>query len=61
MRLGDLHELRALAPRAGADTQTRYALFSRSGFDPNLVRVAEAEGVLLVTPQGMFAADILTD
>jgi len=59
-KLGDLQELRALGQRqVGADNRTRYVLFSRSGFDPNLVAVAQAERVLLVTPDDMFTEAIV--
>ncbi|MBI2910984.1 MAG: ATPase [Chloroflexi bacterium] len=47
LKIGDLNELRRKAALAGAGPATRYALFSRSGFDPNLVALARAEGVLL--------------
>ncbi|MBI4493753.1 MAG: ATP-binding protein [Chloroflexi bacterium] len=59
VKLGDLHDLRATATRVGADAEAHYVLFARSGFDPNLVAVARAEGVILVTPQDMFDPDIL--
>jgi len=47
MKIGDLNELKRRAAAAGAGDEVRYALFSRSGFDPNLVEVAKAEEVLL--------------
>ncbi len=58
-KLGDLYELHALARRIGADNDTRHALFSRASFDPNLVKVAPAASVLLVTPEDMFDPVIL--
>ena len=54
-KIGDLFELRRAAQRIGADEHTRQALFSRSGFDPSLVALAQAEGVWLVTPEQMYA------
>ena len=39
---------------AGFPADVRYALFSRSGFDRNLVEVARAEGVMLVTVDDMY-------
>jgi AAA+ ATPase superfamily predicted ATPase len=54
VKVGDLNELVAAAARAGADAETRYVLFSRSGFDPHLVALAAERGVRLVTPEDMF-------
>lgn len=54
-KIGDLYELRRAAQRIGADEHTRQVLFSRSGFDPSLVALAQAEGVWLVTPEQMYA------
>jgi len=51
---GDLHDLRRTAARAGAGDDVRYVLFSRSGFDPALVRQAEAESVWLVSVEQMY-------
>lgn len=54
VKIGDLNELMAAAARAGADAETRYVLFSRDGFDSNLIELAAQRGVLLVTPDDMF-------
>lgn len=54
VKVGDLDALVAAAGRAEATEETQYALFSRSGFDPQLVEVARARDVLLVTPEEMF-------
>lgn len=53
---GDLNELRRVAHRAGADDATRYVMFSRSGFDPALAAIAQAENVWLVAPEQMYDA-----
>jgi AAA+ ATPase superfamily predicted ATPase len=58
--IGDLDALIAAAARAGANEETQYALFSRSGFDPKLVELARARDVLLVTPEEMFDPDLET-
>lgn len=50
-----LDQLKARALRAGAGPQTRYALFSKSGFDPNLVSRAEGEGILLYGLEDLWA------
>ncbi len=47
---GDLLALRRVAQGIGATDETRYVLFSRSGFDPSLIEQAKAEDVWLVTP-----------
>jgi AAA+ ATPase superfamily predicted ATPase len=53
-KVGDLNDLVAAAARAGATAETKYALFARGGFEPNLVELARARDVLLVSPDGMF-------
>lgn len=53
-KLGDLHDLRRTAARAGAGDDVRYVLFSRAGFDPALVRQAEAENVWLVGVEQLY-------
>ncbi|MBI3972896.1 MAG: ATP-binding protein [Chloroflexi bacterium] len=58
-KLGDLHDLQRAAQRAGATDETRYVLFSRSGFDPALVAHAETSDVRLVTPADLFAGGIV--
>lgn len=59
MKVGDLDDLRRDAARLGADERARYVLFSRSGFDPTLVARARLEDVLLVTPETMFAPEVV--
>lgn len=59
MKPGDLLELQRVAAQVGADEQTRYLLFSRSGFDPGLIEQAAAGNVLLVTPEVMFSPEIM--
>lgn len=54
MKPADLQQLRKLAESIGAGQETRYVLFSRSGFDRNLVDLAARQGVILVTPRQMF-------
>lgn len=56
VKLGDLNELRRKAAAAGFPADVRYALFAKSGFDPNLAAVARAEGVLLATVDDMYAS-----
>lgn len=58
-KLGDLNDLRQVAHRAGADSDTRYVLFSRSGFDPALSEVARVENVWLVDPEQMYDPRLL--
>jgi uncharacterized protein len=59
MKPGDLLELQRVAAQVGADEHTRYVLCSRSGFDPHLTALASATGVVLVTPERMFAPEIV--
>lgn len=47
VKIGDLNDQRRKASALNAGPNVRYALFSRSGFDPNLVDLACAEGTLL--------------
>ena len=44
----------------GPDEPLRLALFSKSGFTPDLLAEAEAEGVLLATAEDVVAASALT-
>ena len=54
VKIGDLNDLRRKAAVMNAATSVRYALFSRSGFDPNLIKLAKAEGILLFEPEDLF-------
>jgi hypothetical protein len=56
---GDLNELRRVAHRAGPDDDTRYVMFSRSGFDPSLIEIARLEDVRLVSPEQMYDERLL--
>ncbi|MCL5961158.1 MAG: ATP-binding protein, partial [Chloroflexi bacterium] len=47
VKLGDLGDLKRKASVLGVGPDVGYVLFSRSGFDPNLVATARAERVLL--------------
>lgn len=57
-KLGDLFTLKRRAGLVGAGPRTRYALFSRSGFDPNLVAAAASEQADLYTPADLFRPDL---
>jgi hypothetical protein len=59
MKPGDLLELQRVAAQVGSDDQTRYVLFSRAGFDPQLIEQAAGANALLVTPEAMFAPEIM--
>lgn len=54
VKLGDLAELQRKASLFGATPDITYALFSRSGFDPNLIASADAEHLLLYTVSDLF-------
>ena len=54
MKIGELNDLRRRVSLAGFPEPVQYALFSRSGFDPNLTQVARAEGVLLFGVNDLF-------
>lgn len=56
MTIRELNDLRRRAAALGGGPGVRYALFSRSGFDANLIRLAEAEGVLLYQLDDLFAS-----
>lgn len=55
VKLGDLYELKRKAQILGASPDVRFALFSRSGFDPHLVALAAEEGVLLYTVADLYS------
>jgi hypothetical protein len=55
---GDLQDLRRVAARVGADVDTRFVIFSRSGFDPALAVIAAVEPLLLIGPVQMFSPEI---
>lgn len=59
MKPGDLDDVRRAGGRIGATSDTPVFLFSRSGFDPNLVERAAKERVHLVTPADMFEPGIV--
>ena len=59
MKPADLDDLRAAA-RLLSRTPTREMLFSRSGFDANLIARAQAESVHLVDVESMYAAELAT-
>lgn len=61
VKIGDLNELRRKAASAGFPVDVGCALFSRSGFDPNLSAAAQAEGVLLVHLDDMYADDLAAE
>ncbi len=58
MKIGDLNALRQRCALARFPADITYALFSRSGFDPDLVALARIEGVLLVSLADMYAMDL---
>ncbi len=55
MKIGDLNDLRRRAALAGFQEPVVYTLFSRSGFDPNLRELAQAEGIRLFGLEELFA------
>jgi len=57
-KLGDLFTLKRRAELVGAGPHTRYVLFSRSGFDPNLVAAADSEHTDLYTLDDLFRVDL---
>ncbi len=59
MKLGDLNRLRQRAAGLSLADDVRYALFSRSGFDPNLTAAAKADGTMLYTPKDMYPQDAM--
>lgn len=54
MRTKVLGDLRRKAARFASETPPLWVLASRCGFEPDLIEQAEREGVLLISPQGMF-------
>lgn len=59
LTIGDLIDLRRVAPLVNATAETPCVLFSRSGFDPSLVRLSESEPVVLIGPDEMFDSTIV--
>jgi hypothetical protein len=58
VKIGDLNELRRKCAVAGFPADVSYVLFSRTGFDPNLVALAREEQVTLVSVADMYAPDL---
>ncbi|MDP2663359.1 MAG: DUF234 domain-containing protein [Dehalococcoidia bacterium] len=54
VKLGNLAELKRKASLLGAHPEVTSVLFSRSGFDPNLVACADTEHLLLYTVSDLF-------